>query len=82
MGYPDFFIVGGSRCGTTSLYAYLKQHPDIFILLKIYIKNIKLRKKNFIFYENTFFFFFFFKIFFLKNFLKKILKKKKKNFFF
>ena len=31
MGYPDFFIVGGSRCGTTSLYAYLKQHPDIFL---------------------------------------------------
>ena len=31
MSYPDFFIVGGSRCGTTSLYAYLKQHPDIFL---------------------------------------------------
>ena len=31
MGYPDFFIVGGSRCGTTSLYAYLKQHADIFL---------------------------------------------------
>jgi len=31
MGYPDFFIVGGARCGTTSLYAYLKQYPDIFL---------------------------------------------------
>jgi len=31
MVYPDFFIVGGSRCGTTSLYAYLKQHPNIFL---------------------------------------------------
>ena len=31
MGYPDFFIVGGQRCGTTSLYAYLKQHPDVFL---------------------------------------------------
>ena len=31
MSYPDFFIVGGSRCGTTSLYSYLKQHPDVFL---------------------------------------------------
>jgi GrpB-like predicted nucleotidyltransferase (UPF0157 family) len=26
---PDFFIVGAPRCGTTSLYAYLRQHPQI-----------------------------------------------------
>ena len=31
MNWPDFFIVGGTRCGTTSLYAYLKQHPNIFL---------------------------------------------------
>src|SRR5262249_46212300 len=28
---PDVFIVGGPKCGTTSLYTYLKQHPDIFM---------------------------------------------------
>jgi hypothetical protein len=28
---PDFFIVGGQRCGTTSLYYYLNQHPLIFL---------------------------------------------------
>lgn len=29
--WPDFFIVGAPRCGTTSLYYYLKGHPDIFM---------------------------------------------------
>lgn len=28
---PDFFIVGAPRSGTTSLYNYLTQHPDIFM---------------------------------------------------
>jgi hypothetical protein len=28
---PDFFIVGAPKCGTTALYTYLKQHPEIFI---------------------------------------------------
>lgn len=27
----DFFVVGAARSGTTSLYNYLKQHPDIFL---------------------------------------------------
>jgi hypothetical protein len=27
---PNFFIVGASRAGTTSLWDYLKQHPDVF----------------------------------------------------
>lgn len=26
---PDFLILGGMRCGTTSLYSYLAGHPDI-----------------------------------------------------
>ena len=26
---PDFFIVGAPRCGTTSLYHYLGQHPQV-----------------------------------------------------
>ena len=28
---PDFFIVGAPKCGTTSLYYYLRQHPEIFL---------------------------------------------------
>ena len=30
MRKPDFFIVGAPKCGTTAMYYYLKQHPDIF----------------------------------------------------
>jgi hypothetical protein len=26
---PDFMIIGGQRCGTTSMYSYLVQHPDV-----------------------------------------------------
>lgn len=29
--YPDFFIVGAQRSGTTSLYEYLRQHPNVFM---------------------------------------------------
>jgi Sulfotransferase family len=28
---PDFFIVGHEKCGTTSLYKILRQHPQIFM---------------------------------------------------
>lgn len=31
MSKPNFFIVGAARTGTTSLWMYLKQHPDIFM---------------------------------------------------
>lgn len=27
---PDFLVVGGAKCGTTSLFYYLEQHPEIF----------------------------------------------------
>lgn len=27
---PNFLILGAAKCGTTSLYAYLDQHPDVF----------------------------------------------------
>lgn len=30
---PNFFIAGMPRSGTTSLYTYLKQHPDVFLSL-------------------------------------------------
>ena len=28
---PNFFVVGAPKTGTTSLYSYLKQHPQIFM---------------------------------------------------
>jgi hypothetical protein len=28
---PDLFIVGAPKCGTTSLYNYLRGHPDVFL---------------------------------------------------
>lgn len=31
MRFPDFFIVGAPKCGTTSLAYYLRQHPQIFM---------------------------------------------------
>ena len=26
---PDFYILGGQKCGTTSLYLYLVEHPNV-----------------------------------------------------
>jgi len=31
MTLPNFLIIGANRAGTTSLYHYLKQHPDIYM---------------------------------------------------
>ena len=28
---PNFLIVGSAKCGTTSLYAWLKTHPEVFL---------------------------------------------------
>lgn len=28
---PNFFIVGAPKCGTTAIFEYLKQHPDIYM---------------------------------------------------
>ena len=28
---PNFLIIGAMKSATTSLYTYLKQHPDIFM---------------------------------------------------
>lgn len=29
--WPDFFLVGAIKCATTSLYHYLRQHPEIYM---------------------------------------------------
>ena len=31
---PDFFILGATKCGTTSLHRYIRQHPEIFMPYK------------------------------------------------
>ena len=31
MKVPNLFLVGAPKCGTTSLYMYLKQHPEIYM---------------------------------------------------
>lgn len=31
MTRPNFFIVGAPKCGTTSLYEYLRSHPQVFM---------------------------------------------------
>ena len=28
-GLPDYFLIGSKRCGSTSLFAYLLEHPDV-----------------------------------------------------
>src|ERR1700752_3456715 len=28
--WPNFFLVGAAKAGTTSIYAYLSQHPAVF----------------------------------------------------
>jgi len=28
---PNFFIVGAAKAGTTSLYSYLRRHPDVYM---------------------------------------------------
>jgi len=31
--FPNAFIVGAAKCGTSSLHDYLRQHPDVFMTL-------------------------------------------------
>jgi hypothetical protein len=28
---PNFLVIGAAKCGTTSLYHYLKQHPEVYM---------------------------------------------------
>ena len=29
--YPNFLIIGAGKSGTTSVYNYLKQHPEVYM---------------------------------------------------
>jgi len=42
---PNFFIVGAPKAGTTSLYYYLKRHPDVFMS--------PIKEPNFFAYDET-----------------------------
>jgi Sulfotransferase domain len=35
MKKPNLFIVGAPKCGTTAMYEYLKQHPEIYMPAKV-----------------------------------------------
>ena len=55
---PNFFILGAAKAGTTSLYEYLKAHPDIFLSVvkePQFFCNDDLFNKGFDFYLNSFF---------------------------
>lgn len=46
---PSFFIVGSPKCGTTALYEYLKEHPQIFMPKKelyFFGKDFTFREKR------------------------------------
>lgn len=43
---PDFLIIGGMKCGTTSLYDYLSLHPDIHMTSPKELHFFSLRKFN------------------------------------
>jgi hypothetical protein len=54
---PNFFIIGAARSGTTSIYAYLDQHPEIFFspVKEInFFSNPEIWKKGFKWYERHF----------------------------
>lgn len=54
---PNFFIIGAARSGTTSLFIYLENHPDIFMseIKEInFFSNEKYWKKGLGWYEQHF----------------------------
>lgn len=43
---PNFLVVGAPKCGTTSLYEYFKQHPEIFVHPSIKETNFFVEPKD------------------------------------
>src|ERR1043166_4962032 len=31
MTLPNFLVIGAAKCGTTSLYEYFRQHPEVYL---------------------------------------------------
>jgi hypothetical protein len=46
---PNFFVVGAPKAGTTSLYHYLDQHPEIYMsaIKEPYFFSTEFRAENF-----------------------------------
>ncbi len=40
MRQPDFFVVGAAKSGTTALWKYFQQHPEIFVTNQIEYKEL------------------------------------------
>jgi hypothetical protein len=54
---PDFIIVGAQKCGTSTLYAALKKHPDIFMSTPKelnYFQDTKNYEKGIVWYSSFF----------------------------
>ena len=54
---PNFLIIGAQKSGTTSLYEYLKQHPDVLMSNKKeteFLAYDKFYLKGFNYYEKFF----------------------------
>ena len=65
---PDFFIIGVAKCGTTSLYDYLIQHPQIISAAQKEILFFdELHYMGILWYKSYFFTY-------IKKYFKKILK--------
>jgi len=67
---PDFIIVGAQKSGTTSLYNYLKQHPNVFSTSK---KEIEFFDWGF--WRGEYWYRSYFPSIFLKFFMKKLCNK-------
>lgn len=37
---PDFYVVGAAKAGTTSLWYYLKQHPELYLVQDVKYKEL------------------------------------------
>ena len=54
MTLPNFLIIGAAKSGTTAIYTYIKQHPEIFMSSKKelrYFSNINPPPKNIPYHE-------------------------------
>ena len=54
---PDFLIIGGMKCGSTSLFQYLIKHPNVYHPLTkelYYFSTQKFTQKSFAWYRSNF----------------------------
>ncbi|MDJ0731259.1 MAG: sulfotransferase domain-containing protein [Crocosphaera sp.] len=54
---PDFLVIGGMKCGSSSLYQYLLKHPNVYPPLTkelYYFSTQKFTQKSFAWYRSNF----------------------------